>query len=61
MTYDAGPYTFADTRSSNQANFNPLEAYRAYKAIYTNGPINIGIESPPEAWGGNVVTSDHIK
>ena len=60
MSYDAGPYTFRDTRGSSSGDYNPLEAYKAYRAIY-KGILNIGIEVPPEAWGGNVVTSDHIK
>ena len=60
MSYDAGPYTFQDTRNTWSQVYNPVEAYRAYKAIF-KGVINIGIESPPEAWGGNVVESQHIK
>lgn len=60
MSYDAGPYTFYDTRNSWKGDYNPLEAYKAYRAIY-KGVLNVGIEVPPEAWGGNVVTSDHIK
>ena len=60
MSYDAGPYTFVDTRASWNGEFNPVEAYRAYKSIF-KGIINVGIEAPPEAWGGNVVTADHIK
>ena len=61
MSYDAGPYTFSDTRNSDSTAYNPTEAYQAYKAIYKSGAINLGIEVPPEAWGGNVVTAEAIK
>jgi len=60
MSYDAGHYTFSDTTQSNSGDYNPIEAYHAYRAIFS-GKINIGIESPNEAWGGNVVTSTHLK
>jgi len=40
--------------------FNPIEAYQSYKNIY-KGVLNIGIESPPEAWGGNIVKAGDIK
>lgn len=55
MTYDAGPYTFKDTRKTHVAAYNPVEAYHAYRDIY-KGVLNIGVETPPEAWGGNIVT-----
>lgn len=61
MTYDAGHYVFTDTRQSGESGvFNPIEAYKAYKAIF-KGTINIGLEAPAEAWGGNVLNSNHIK
>jgi chitinase len=43
MSYDASPA------------YDPLIAYDAYRSIYS-GPLIIGVEVPPEAWGGNVVT-----
>lgn len=54
MSYDAGHYTFSDTTMSSSGDYNPVEAYHAYRAIF-NGKINVGVESPPEAWGGNTV------
>ena len=60
MSYDAGHYTFEDTRNSRSGDFNPIESYKAYKAIF-KGIVNVGIEAPPEAWGGNVVEANHIK
>lgn len=61
MSYDAGHYTFEDTRNSRSSvDFNPIEAYQAYKSIF-KGIVNVGVEAPPEAWGGNVVEADHIK
>lgn len=61
MTYDAGPYTFKDTSQDpdDSLEFNPLESYAAYKKIFS-GKINVGIETPPEAWGGNKVTEQDI-
>ena len=61
MTYDAGNYTFSDTtHDDNHGQFNPIEAYKAYKAIF-KGTVNIGLESPAEAWGGNILTSNDIQ
>ena len=45
MSYDASPA------------FSPNDAFDAYKAIF-NGGIHIGLEVPPEAWGGYVLTVD---
>ena len=47
MSYDAG--------NASSTGYNPISAFKAYKAIYT-GPIYLGVEVPPEAWGGNVTT-----
>lgn len=60
MSYDAGPYVLYDTREKWDAVYNPVEAYKAYRNIY-KGVLNIGIESPPEAWGGNIVKEGDIK
>ncbi|KAB1073234.1 glycoside hydrolase family 18 protein [Methylobacterium planeticum] len=43
MAYDAGP------------TFRPLDAYAAYRSRF-EGPILIGLTSPPEAWGGHAYT-----
>lgn len=55
MSYDAGVYTPTGTTCSSYACYDPSAALSAYKAIYS-GPIYQGIEVPPEAWGGNVLT-----
>ena len=43
MSYDASPV------------YNPTEAFNAYQSIF-RGRIHIGLEVPPEAWGGYVLT-----
>jgi chitinase len=43
MSFDAGPM------------FNPVEALTAYQNYFC-GPVHIGVEVPPEAWGGHVYT-----
>ena len=48
MTYDAGN------------TYDPLQAYDAHKAIF-KGPLLIGAQTPPEAWGGHVITLDKVK
>ena len=35
--------------------YSPTEAYHAYKS-YFSGPVLIGVEVPPESWGGHVLT-----
>lgn len=61
MSYDAGVYKFNDTRNSKEDGYNPLEAYKAFKAIY-KGKINMGIQIPPEGWGSkNVITEKAIE
>ena len=47
MSYDASPA------------FNPIEALKAYQHYYA-GRIAMGIEVPPEAWGGHVYTIAEI-
>lgn len=34
---------------------NPQEALDAYRSLFA-GPVLMGVEVPPEAWGGNVIT-----
>jgi len=53
MSYDQGPFSFTDTASSAAQVYNPLEAYRAYRAIY-KGKINVGFEIPPEGFTAGV-------
>lgn len=48
MSYDASPA------------YDPVTAYRAYRSYY-NGPILIGAEVPPEAWGGHVITLSEVE
>jgi chitinase len=48
MTYDAGN------------TFNPIEAFKSYRSYY-NGPLLIGEEVPPEAWGGHVITLSEVE
>lgn len=47
MSYDASPA------------FNPIEALKAYQN-YFKGAIVMGVEVPPEAWGGHVYTIPEI-
>lgn len=51
MSYDAG--------NATSTGYQPLNALKAYKALYT-GPIYLGVEVPPEAWGGNVSTPSQV-
>ena len=48
MSYDASPA------------FSPITSFDAYRKYY-KGPLMIGCEVPPEAWGGNIVTLDNVK
>lgn len=47
MSYDASPA------------FNPIDALKAYKN-YFKGAVVMGVEVPPEAWGGHVYTIPEI-
>ena len=47
MSYDAGP------------SYSPTQALQAYQH-YFSGKITMGIEVPPEAWGGHVTTLAEI-
>jgi hypothetical protein len=37
-----------------------LTAFRAYRK-YFSGPLMLGVEVPPEAWGGHMITLDDIE
>lgn len=47
MSYDAG------------TTYNPVEALEAY-SYYFSGPVTLGVEVPPEAWGGSVLTLEDL-
>jgi chitinase len=47
MSYDAG------------TTYNPSEALTAY-THYFRGPISMGVQVPPEAWGGHVYTLEEV-
>ena len=58
---DGSKLDFLNLMSYDASNaYNPIEAFKAYKT-YFNGPILIGTEVPPEAWGGHVLTLDEVK
>ena len=48
MSYDASPV------------YDPLVAFAAYRSYYS-GPLMLGCEVPPEAWGGHVLNLDEVK
>jgi chitinase len=47
MSYDAG------------VSYQPSQALKAFQHYY-KGPITMGIEVPPEAWGGHETTPEEI-
>ena len=58
---DGSKLDFLNLMSYDASNaYNPIDAFKAYKT-YFNGPILIGTEVPPEAWGGHVLTLDEVK
>ena len=40
--------------------YNPLVAFQAYRS-YFSGPLMIGTEVPPEAWGGHILTLTEVQ
>jgi len=52
MSYDAGGPA---APAGNATGYDPKLAFDAYRAIY-QGPLMLGVEVPPEAWGGHVST-----
>jgi len=48
MSYDASPV------------YSPITGYESYRKYYS-GPIHIGCEVPPEAWGGNIITLENVR
>lgn len=53
MAYDAG--------NPSNTGFNPLHAFDAHRHYWPNAAVALGVEVPPEAWGGNVVTLDQVR
>lgn len=52
MAYDAG--------NKASTGFDWSESYRAHRAVWPTQAIAIGVEIPPEAWGGNVITLPEV-
>ncbi|GBF95961.1 chitinase [Raphidocelis subcapitata] len=52
MSYDAGSIT--------STGFDPKESFRAHRAVWPNAAVALGVEVPPEAWGGNIVTLNQV-
>ncbi len=48
MSYDAGP------------TYDPAQALAAYQS-YFKGAVVMGVEVPPEAWGGHIVTIGEVQ
>ena len=52
---------FINLMSYDASNvYNPIIAFNAYRS-YFKGPILIGAEVPPEAWGGHVLTIAEVE
>ena len=52
---------FINLMSYDASNvYNPIEAFKSYRS-YFNGPILIGTEVPPEAWGGHILTTSEVE
>ena len=52
---------FINLMSYDASNaYDPITAFRAYRN-YFKGPILIGAEVPPEAWGGHVLTISEVE
>lgn len=47
MSYDASPA------------YDPIVAFSAYRSYY-KGPLMLGCEVPPEAWGGHILNLDEV-
>jgi chitinase len=53
MAYDAG--------NLGSTGFDPLESFNSQRAVWPNAAIALGVEVPPEAWGGNVVSLSDVQ
>ncbi|KAF6265045.1 glycoside hydrolase superfamily [Scenedesmus sp. NREL 46B-D3] len=52
MSYDAG--------NMQSTGFNASESYMAHRAYWKTQAIALGVQVPPEAWGGNVVSLPEV-
>eukprot|EP00775_Hariotina_reticulata_P010535 gene10535-10695_t len=52
MAYDAG--------NKASTGYDWSESYRAHRAMWKTQAIAIGVEIPPEAWGGNVIAVPEV-
>ncbi|WP_141732337.1 glycosyl hydrolase family 18 protein [Oligoflexus tunisiensis] len=52
MSYDAGG---PNAPAGTPTGYDPKKAFQAYRELY-KGPLMLGVEIPPEAWGGHVST-----
>ena len=48
MSYDAG------------VNYDPIIAFKSYRKYFSK-PLILGIEVPPEAWGGHIITLKDVE
>ena len=53
MTYDAG--------NKASTGFDWQQSYEAHRAVWATQGIAVGVEVPPEAWGGNVITLAEVQ
>ncbi len=53
MSYDAG--------DMSTTGFDPLESFRSHRTLFPNQVLTMGVQVPPEAWGGNVVTLTEVE
>ena len=53
---DANPHRSYAAGTLASTGFDPKESLRAHRATWPSAAIALGVEVPPEAWGGNVVT-----
>ncbi len=57
MSYDAGgPYAPA----GQATGYDAKQAFEAYRKLY-QGPLMLGVEVPPEAWGGHASTVEEAQ
>jgi chitinase len=57
MSYDAGGHS---APAGTPTGFDPKMAFDAYRELY-KGPLMMGVEVPPEAWGGHVSTPEEAQ
>ena len=53
MSYDAG--------SVSSTGFDPIVSFDAHRSLWgPNAAVAMGVEIPPEAWGGNILNIDQL-